>query len=241
MNSKNIIGKEELYDLYVNQQRSTPQIANLKNCRARTIQNYLKRYQIPIRSFSEATRISSKQRTQETLDKRALKFRNTWYSKTAEERQLINKTRATKPENLAQSIMKAQNTKQRRGTVKKSKSEDDFYRTLQISFPDVERQYYDVRYPFLCDFYVPSKDLFIEYQGHYTHGTEPFDPYNIAHLKILANCTYDMTTWVIRDTNKLNIAKKNNLKLYLVYPKHTHYLLNNQKLTASEINELWKI
>ena len=41
---------------------------------------------------------------------------------------------------------------------------------------DIIRQYIDLqKYPFNCDFYIKSKDLFIEYQGHQTHGTKPYD------------------------------------------------------------------
>ena len=44
---------------------------------------------------------------------------------------------------------------------------------------DIIRQYYDKdRYPFNCDFYIKSKDLFIEYQGHPSHGYCPFNRNN---------------------------------------------------------------
>lgn len=45
----------------------------------------------------------------------------------------------------------------------KSISEDQCYNLLKEIFPDIIRQYRDVRYPFNCDFYIPSNDLFIEY------------------------------------------------------------------------------
>ena len=30
-------------------------------------------------------------------------------------------------------------------------------------------------YPFHCDFYIPSLNLYIEYNGSWTHGKHPFD------------------------------------------------------------------
>lgn len=49
-------------------------------------------------------------------------------------------------------------------TFHTSKPEDRFYEMLCSKFgaEDVIRQYDDARYPFACDFYVKSKDLFIE-------------------------------------------------------------------------------
>lgn len=237
-----IIDKETLYKLYIEEKKSTPEIAVLYNCTARTIQNYLKKYEIQIRSFSEASKISSKNRTENVLRERAMKCRATWYARPKEERERINRTRATKPENIKDAVNKARITKMKNQSTTKSKAEDSFYNQLLISFPDTIRQYYDeVRYPYNCDFYVPSKDLFLEYQGHYTHGHEPFDAFNVEHLKILSNTKVDMTTWVKRDPQKLRCAIKNDINLCLIYPKSKILLLTNKKLTTLEINELWEI
>lgn len=51
---------------------------------------------------------------------------------------------------------------------------------------DIIYQYSDKeRYPFNCDFYVKSKDLFIEVNYFWTHGTEPFNENNPEHIKKL--------------------------------------------------------
>lgn len=55
-------------------------------------------------------------------------------------------------------------TKRKRGTFNASKPEDIYYSHLVEKYgaDDVIRQYKDERYPFACDFYIKSKDTFIE-------------------------------------------------------------------------------
>ena len=82
----------------------------------------------------------------------------------------------------------------------------------------------DVRYPFNCDFYLPYYDLFIEINGHWTHGQHPFDKNNendILTLNLWKSKNtefYDnaINVWTKRDVNKRTIAKTNNLN-YLEY------------------------
>ena len=40
---------------------------------------------------------------------------------------------------------------------------------------DVITQYKDDRYPFACNFYIPSLDLFIECNYHWTYGGKPYE------------------------------------------------------------------
>lgn len=56
---------------------------------------------------------------------------------------------------------------------------------LKEKFNNVKRNYKSELYPFHCDFYIPEKDLYIEYQGHPGHGNEPFDEQNSYHKQIL--------------------------------------------------------
>ena len=53
--------------------------------------------------------------------------------------------------------------------------------------------------------------------------------------------TLDMTTWTHRDVLKLDYAKKSNINLLLVYPRHDNYLLKNNKLLSFQISDLEKI
>jgi hypothetical protein len=115
-----------------------------------------------------------------------------------------------------------------------SKAEDKAYQILLEHFPedDVERQYRSEVYPFPCDFYIKSLDLYIEYQGGQYHGKHPFDPNSLEdqlRLKELKQKEFEnkskqktqftrmIEVWVERDPYKREIAKKNNLNLLEVF------------------------
>lgn len=78
-------------------------------------------------------------------------------------------------ENLKSIMQKQYETKKSNGTLNTSKPEDFIYEKLKLKFPDTIRQFKCERYPFRCDFYIPSLDLFIEYNGFCTHGGHPFN------------------------------------------------------------------
>ena len=66
----------------------------------------------------------------------------------------------------------------RNHSFNRSNLEDEYYSYLQTIYnkEDIVRQYTDKRYPFNCDFYIKSEDLFIECNYHWTHGGKPYDP-----------------------------------------------------------------
>lgn len=69
-------------------------------------------------------------------------------------------------------------TKKKRGTINSSKPEKEMYKLLVQKFGEynVKSQYRDdVRYPFACDFYIVSNDLFIELNASWLHGGHWFD------------------------------------------------------------------
>ncbi|MBR6516686.1 MAG: hypothetical protein IKT40_07485 [Bacilli bacterium] len=127
-------------------------------------------------------------------------------------------------------VNKILETKAKNGTFNTSKFEEKLYKSLISIFGEdgVKKEYNDERYcnpntkiPYNCDFYIPSKDLFIELQGHYTHGEHPFDPNNekdIKKVKFL-NENKDkkpsyakfLEVWCEKDVIKRNVAKDNNL------------------------------
>lgn len=111
-----------------------------------------------------------------------------------------------------------------------SQEEEKIYETLITKFNGVERQYNkDPRYPFLCDFYIPDLDLFIEHQGYISHGKHPYTgseedeqiveewyirAYELAEKKqsIEENSYLSyINTWTVRDPLKRQTAKENNL------------------------------
>ena len=125
-------------------------------------------------------------------------------------------------------------------SYKKSKIEEEVFSFLIKKFgvEDVVRQYdSDQRYPFSCDCYVKSIDLFIEVNAHPSHGTHPFDPNNKDDIRLLgelescgtpwSNMIVDV--WSVRDVKKFSFATKNNLN-YLVIYSSIDELINDNRM-----------
>lgn len=119
-------------------------------------------------------------------------------------------------------------TKKNNNTFNTSKQENKIYLKLKLKFPNVIHQYKDnKRYPFICDFYIPSKDLFIELNFHWTHGGEPFNKDNNQCIEKLNNWQEKsinskfyknaLYCWTDLDVRKLEIFKKNNLNYKIFY------------------------
>ena len=116
---------------------------------------------------------------------------------------------------------KIQNTKRKNHTFNTSKHEKEIYKLLLQKFPNTKYQYKSIVYPFNCDFYIPEKDLYIEYQEHWTHGKHPFNKNNIEDLNILEKWKSLSThkeqykraveVWSKRDPYKRSIAKNNGI------------------------------
>ena len=103
-------------------------------------------------------------------------------------------------------------------TIKCSSAEKYGYDKLTKIFNQVEFQYKSKLYPFACDFYIPEKDLYIEFQITWEHGKEPFINSEQQRLiidtwKNKNNKWYNsaIKTWTIRDPLKRETAKKNHL------------------------------
>lgn len=111
------------------------------------------------------------------------------------------------------------NTKKKNHTFNTSEIEKELAVKLKELYPDLKTQYKSDVYPFACDFYIPSLDLYIEYNGTWTHGGHFFDKNNQDDLATLAlweskNTKYynnAINTWTVRDVQKLETALKNNL------------------------------
>ena len=117
------------------------------------------------------------------------------------------------------------NTMKRNHTFNSSSIEEEFFLYIKSRFPKVIRQYKDKnRYPYFCDFYIPELDYFIELQGYYTHGKHPFDPNSNEDLQLIEyykkkygeDCQ-PITIWSIKDVEKRDCAKRNNLNFKEVW------------------------
>lgn len=168
------------------------------------------------------------------------KIENTNIKKYGVKTPLQNKTIHTKAVNQAKEVFqekygvdnpwkakiiqtKVIETKKKNHTFNTSKPEELLYNKLvdKYSKDDVIRQYKSELYPFACDFYIKSKDLYIELQGMWTHGGHPFNPnskddlakLNIWKEKAKTSKFYELAinVWTISDVKKREIVKKNNL------------------------------
>ena len=123
---------------------------------------------------------------------------------------------------LPEIILKGYETKKLNGTFGKSKEEDRIFELLQEKFSEVKRQYRSELYSFHCDFYIQELDLYIEFQGFWTHGKHIFDKFSEKDLKTVSKWqqkaneghkAYRMAieVWTTYDPLKRKTAKENNL------------------------------
>ena len=122
-----------------------------------------------------------------------------------------------------ETIAKRNATKKRNHTFNTSKSEEKAYAMLVDFFgkENVKRQHSSSIYPFNCDFYIEMYDLYIEFNGSWTHGKHPYDETSEEDKNIVEKWKgkhtkyYDVAihTWTIRDVDKRNIVKQNNVNI----------------------------
>jgi len=130
-------------------------------------------------------------------------------------------------------VKKALNTMKNNGTFNTSKPEDNIYGLLCGYFgtDTIERNYnLDKRYPFSCDFYIKSLDLFIECNFHWTHGGHWFNKNNDINKlnkwkgKNTKFYTNAINTWTNRDIKKKQVAEKNKLNYIVFWNENDIYL-----------------
>ena len=138
-------------------------------------------------------------------------------------------------------------TKRKNNSFNSSKPQEELKRHLisKYGIDNVICEYSDIRYPFNCDFYILSEDVFVELNQHFTHGPHPFDSSSAQDLETLnelknkpqayinkegklKSSLYNrcIDVWTRRDPNKLAVALKNNIKLILIYPHDIVYKYN---------------
>lgn len=124
-------------------------------------------------------------------------------------------------------LIKQNKTKFKNNSFNTSSPENAFKLYLEEKYGknDIIPQYSDDRYPFACDFYIRSLDLFVELNITWTHGGKRFEKSEedillLNHWKEKAktskyykNAIY---TWTDLDVRKYNKAIENNLN-YLVF------------------------
>jgi hypothetical protein len=135
------------------------------------------------------------------------------------------------PMQLQEILDKNSETKRRNHTWSTSKPEEKMYLILCNKFGefDIVRQYKDKRYPFHCDFYVKSLDLFIELNATWLHGQHWFNADDDADVNLLEYWSSKIEdghnfykvaidVWTVRDVKKRQTAIDNKLN-YVVFWK----------------------
>lgn len=125
---------------------------------------------------------------------------------------------------------KVTDTKRTQGTFTTFSGEEMLYDILVDVFgeDDVKRQYQSALYPFACDFYVPSRDMYIELNGHWSHTDHWYDVSSkedkaIVDLWCERDTMYyknSLDVWTKRDVLKRQTAQKNHLN-YVVFWHNT--------------------
>jgi len=123
-----------------------------------------------------------------------------------------------------ESQKKRNKTLKNNNSYNKSSEEDQSYKLLKEKYPDIIRQYRSELYPFNCDFYIPSLNLYIECNYHWTHGGKLYEG-TIEDNKLLQHWKDQNTkyynnaiyTWTNLDIRKFNIMKENNLNYIIFY------------------------
>ena len=122
-------------------------------------------------------------------------------------------------DNIPTMLDKMYKTKKKNKSFNTSQPELQINSLLQKTFK-VICQYKSELYPFACDFYLPDLDLYIEYNGTWTHGAMPYENNESCNRqlqrwqekaktsKFYQNAIY---TWTDLDVRKRQTAKQNNL------------------------------
>lgn len=128
---------------------------------------------------------------------------------------------------------KINQTKRKNNTFNTSQIEELFKEYLDNNNIEYIRQYKCERYPFNCDFYIKEYDLFIEIQANWCHGFRSFDENDKSCLDQLSvwinkNTKYyknAIETWTVRDVNKRNKAKENNLNYLEIFSNNINEVI----------------
>lgn len=120
------------------------------------------------------------------------------------------------------------NSKFKNKSFNSSEPEDSLYKLLIDKFGDcdIKRQYRSDKYPFLCDFYIKSLDLYIELNAFWTHGGHYYNindeqDVNLAKSWLMKSQTSSFYkkayyVWTVSDLVKRDFAIENGIN-YLVF------------------------
>lgn len=238
--------KDVLFEMYIVQNMRRRDIAKKLNISIGMVGYYIEKFGIkkPQQLQNELRKQTSLQRYGKEISVNVEKAKQTYLKKYGVDNpakckqfqekikqtnlQLYGVTSYAKTHNFKQimkdnykEIQRKQNiTKLKNRSYNTSKIEDKIYELLLNKYKHVERNYFCELYPFKCDFYIPQLQLFIEYQGHWTHGNFPYiendmckQQLQIWKQKVQLSKFYKTAihVWTELDVTKRNMAKQNKL------------------------------
>ena len=158
--------------------------------------------------------------------------------KNSHTKKALEKRTKSRENHINEISYKSEQTKRKNG--KNSKLEQLFEQLCKDYNIDYKDNYYlDNRYPYLCDFYLPKYDCFIEIFGGWFHSNHIYgtnkDDYKLLEIwkeksKTNKNYKHAVNTWSIKDPIKLKCAQNNNLNFYILWNKNDIYKFFNEKL-----------
>lgn len=184
----------------------------------------LKRYGNEKYTNSKQISLSLKKRTLEEKQKTVEKAKKTKFLRYGDEN--YNGNKQYTEEELKIREEKIYNTKKKNNSfrgkglidgIKCSLCEEQIYRLLKKKYETIDFEKFIFGYG-RCDFYIPELDLYIEYQGIWTHGSKPFEgteedikKLNKWKEKNKAYYKQAIYTWTKLDVKKRKIANDLNL------------------------------
>lgn len=173
----------------------------------------------------------------EKKESKKKKYKEYWNNLSLEEKEKINKKRSDsckeswKSDSLKEKQHKTYR-KHKKGRFCRTILEQTIYECLIKVFPDlIYDSKIDERYPYYCDFYIPSLDLFIEINGHPSHGSYPYIENDKRSMEESYKLYGDwLKTYTVRDVEKYNKAVDSKINYLRIYPSTSieeNYKINN--------------
>ena len=219
--------KDELINYYVVENKTIQDLEKIYSASSATIVRLLRYFEIKKPKSWQTAKIKKDSNGNYQVDRQ--KFQELYDNNTIEYIAELLKISPKLVETIAKNLQI--DTKKHKETMESSISLEETYCYQELikkyGKSDIIRQYKEKRYPFHCDFYIKSKDLFIECNYHWTHGKHPFDKNNSEDIKKLNAWQEKAKTsdyykgaievWTIRDPLKLKYFKENNLNYQILY------------------------
>ena len=158
-----------------------------------------------------------------------------WAQRNKKRSETCKKTWANEAPRIQQHETRERNRLEQKKKLCRTIAEQKLYDTLKNIYPDIA---YDIkvdeRYPFYCDFYIKSLDLFIELNAHPSHGRLPMEMMSVDEYSKYPPKWADV--FAKRDVEKLKHIRDNKLNFIRIYPQAT--LEENYKVNEDKNKEL---